>query len=137
MRAARSPDRTQTTAGAEVVVGQAVKNLRHLDRMNLADRLEQGADNTVAVATWNDNVVATRHNMADALRTAGDNYRRNLVVVQPRVTSTELGLARDAIDNGETTGRAGRLRQLDTLLLEAESSARDLSGTFSVIGDSI
>lgn len=130
-----SPARQISTSDHEVVVAQAVKNLRHLDRMNLADRLEQGGGNAVAVATWNDDVVATRQNMADVLRTAGDNYQRNLVVVQPRVTSTELDLARHAIDNGQTTGRAGRLRQLDTLLLEAESSARDLNATFSVVGD--
>lgn len=131
-----STTRQISTSDYEVVIGQAVKNLRHLDRTNLADRLEEGAGSAVALATWNEGVVATRQDLVDTLRAAGDDYRRRLVVVQPRVTSTELGLARAAIDDGQTTGRAARLRQLDTLLLEAESSARDLSATFSVLGDS-
>lgn len=130
-----SANREISTSDYEVVVGQAVKNLRHLDRMNLAEGLEQGAHKAVAVATWANGVPQTRGDMANTVRGVGDNYRRQLVVVQPRVTQTELGLARAAIDANQALGRAARLRQLDTLLLESESSARDLGSKFLVVTD--
>ena len=132
-----SPARQISTSDYEVVGGQAVKNLRNLDRINLADGLQAGHGNSVSVATWADGVQQTRIEMANALRGVGEHYRRHLVILQPRVTQTELGLARAAIADGTTTGRAARMRQLDTLLLEAESAARDLGATFSVVGDQI
>lgn len=132
-----SATRDISTSDYEVVVGQAVKNLRHLDRINLADGLELGANKAVAVATWNNGSLGTRKAMAAALRGVGDNYQRRLIVVQPRATKTGLSLARTAISKGDVAGRAGRLRQLDTLLLEAESSARDLSAIFTVVADQV
>lgn len=132
-----STGRQISTSDYEVVVGQAVKNLRHLDRLNLADGLEGGAGKTVAVATWADGARRTRTDMANAVRGVGDHYQRRLIVMQPRVTQTELGLARDAIAAGDAGGRAARLRQLDTLLLEAEASARDLGARFEVVADII
>src|SRR5690606_13184391 len=36
----------------EIVVGQAIKNLRHLDRGLLIEKLEAGTDHQIATATW-------------------------------------------------------------------------------------
>lgn len=137
-----SPTRQVSTSDFEVVVGQAVKNLRHLDQTNLADALQVGAHHAIASATWQGNArVGARDGMINALRNLGPNYRREVYIVQPRVTSTELARCHSEHDtfladpdNASTiTSRVRRLRQLDTLLLGAEADCHELGATLTVL----
>lgn len=131
-------DRQISTSDYEVVVGQAVKNLRMLDRVNLADRLMEGNDKAVASATWKNGVKQNdRTGLVKAVRRLGDNYSRKVVILQPRVTAAEYQRARDDQDRNAKTSRVKRMQQLDTLLIEAESACRDLGAEFIVIGEEV
>jgi hypothetical protein len=55
--------------------------------------------------------------------------------VQPRVSKGGFDAARADQDAGANTGPVARLRQLDTLLVAAEASSRELGSEFVVVGD--
>jgi hypothetical protein len=135
-------NREVSTSDYEVVVGQAVKNLRHLDQTNLADALQDGAHHAIASATWQGHSrVGARDSMINTLRALGPNYRREVYIVQPRVTSSELSRCHSEHDtflaepdNASTlTSRVRRIRQLDTLLLGAEADCHELGATLTVL----
>jgi hypothetical protein len=134
-----SPSATReiSTSDYEVVVGQAIKNLRFLDLANLADRLKDGARRAVAPSNWKSGVKdhAQRSNLIAHLREIGTNVELQVVVLQPRVRKRELIGARQDADDGKETSRLRRTRQLDALLLEAEAACRNLNAGFIVVGD--
>lgn len=125
----------------EVVTGQAVKNLRSLDRRNLADELEVGAHKQVARASWKDGVLlGNRDELVAALRQPGVQYDRLVVIVQPRVTKRAYDDIRNELDEirrgaADESAFARRMRQLDTLLEGARADCRALGADLWVIGD--
>ena len=121
----------------EVVVGQAVKNLRHVDRLLLKDKLEHNANGTLSNSVWHDGVrQANRDGVIRALEAAGSGVKRKVVVLQPRVRKPEYEEVRDLVSRDEApVGKRHRLRQLDALLLSARANCLGLGATFEVIGD--
>ena len=132
-----SPTRGISTSDYEVVVGQAIKNLRFLDLANLADRLEQGNTKAVAPSNWKDGVKdhPKRENLVARLRQIGTNLELQVVILQPRVRKEDLLAARQDATAGNETSRLQRARQLDALLLEAEAACRDFNAGLIVVGD--
>lgn len=130
-------DRQISTSDYELVVGQAVKNLRFLDLSNLADQLSAGREKAVAAANWHDGQKgdARRADLIRYLRPLGSNVGLQVVIVQPRVTKKEYEQARSIASKGRTTARVRRLRQLDALLLEAQAACRSLGAELVVVGD--
>jgi hypothetical protein len=121
----------------EIVVGQAVKNLRYLDRTNIADKLASETDKLIATAVWRDGVrQRNRKDVITALRQAGSNIDKAVYVFQPRVrkSTREKIIARiqaGRLDNSDVR----RLQQLDTLLLAARAECFGLGAEFHVIGE--
>ena len=71
--------------------------------------------------------------MIGALSALGSNYDKRVVVFQPRLTKKRHDLARENASGSEMA----RLRQLDTLLLSAQASCRNLGAEFMVVGEDI
>lgn len=112
----------------EVVVGQAVKNLRHLDRMVLAERLEAGKDKKIARAVWHDGTrMNDRSGLIAAVGALGEGYTRRVIVFQPQLTQREWNACAGP-QRSATGDRLIRVRQLDTLMLSARLSARAVGG---------
>lgn len=132
-----SPTRGISTSDYEVVVGQAIKNLRFLDLANLADRLEEGNGKAVAPSNWKDGVKdhPERKNLIARLRQIGTNLELQVVILQPRVRKQDLLAARQDATAGNETSRLKRTRQLDALLLEADAACRDFNAGLIVVGD--
>lgn len=129
-------ERGISVSAYEVVVGQAVKNLRFLDRMHLAAGIQAGLRTKIGKLVWHDGAPATRAAMIEALGRIGASYRRRVIVLQPQVTEKKVDEIREAAANGGGhKGDAGRLRQLDTLLLAAEATAHGLGTELVVVGD--
>ncbi len=124
-----SPNRRISVSSYEVVTGQAVKNLRYVDRLNVEGGLVAGLDHQVGQMVWNNRTPTTREHMIAALQGAGANYRRRVVILQPHVTHASWSTARAHPGSGD----AARLRQLDTLLLSAEASCRALGADLIVL----
>ena len=121
----------------EIVVGQAVRILRYLDRTNIADKLASENDKLISTAVWRDGVrQKNRKDVITALRQAGSNIDKAVYVFQPRVqkSTQEKIVARvqaGRLDNSDVR----RLQQLDTLLLAARAECFGLGAEFRVIGE--
>jgi len=117
----------------EVVVSQAVKNLRHLDRRNLVDELIKGKAKKIGAAVWHDGVKQpNREGFIAAAKKLPQSATRRLVVLQPRVTRRE----RDRCwADGAPPSHAIRIRQIDTLMLAGRASSIACGASFEGIGD--
>lgn len=125
------PDRPVSVSDYEIVTGQAVKNLRYLDSLTLAEGLEAGVGKKIGRLVWENGGRAHRSGFVSALRAAGSNYQRIVVVVQPRATKRAVEQARA---NRGSSAHA-RLLQLDTLLLAARANCQALGARLYVVGE--
>lgn len=125
-------DRQASPSNYEVVVSQAVKNLRHLDRRNLHDELESGKAKKIGSAVWHNGVKQDdRDGFLKAAKKLPASATKHLVVLQPNVTEAECKRCRG--DDASPT-QSMRIKQIDTLLLAARASALSCGTTFDGIG---
>ncbi len=128
-----TPDRGAKPGDYELVVAQAIKNLRHLDRRNLHDEMKKGKGKKIGSAVWLDGVrQANRDGFLAAAKKLPRSHRTVLVVLQPSVTKMERDKC--LADKAPPT-YAMRMRQIDTLLLSARASALACGASFIGIGD--
>ena len=69
-----SATRSISVSQYEVVIGQAVKNLCFLDRLNMYDGLSEGLKNQIGKLVWHDGLVSTREEMLDTIAQIGTSY---------------------------------------------------------------
>ncbi len=121
----------------EVVTGQAVKNLRHIDRGLLREKLAANANGVLRDAVWRDGV--RQQNRDEFFRTLdglGSKFEKRVVVFQPRVRKSVYEVTREKMDRGDKTSKDVRqLQQLDALLLGARADCYSLGAEFTVISD--
>jgi hypothetical protein len=115
----------------ETVLGQAIKNLRHLERAVLERGLRRGIGSAIDTMVWRNRTASNRNAMLAALHAVGANYRRRVVIVHPSLTNAEMSTAVSAM----TSQRALRFRQVNTLLTASEVSCRSVGAEFVVIGE--
>jgi hypothetical protein len=126
-------DRLAAPTDYEIVVAQAVKNLRHLDRRNLATELKRGKGRKIGAAVWHNGVKQpNRATMLAAIAALPASASKVLIVLQPRVTKREHARCRA---DGAAPSLAMRIRQIDTLMLAARASALACGARFVGIGD--
>lgn len=127
------PDRQAAPTDYEVVVSQAVKNLRYLDRRMLADELERGKGKKIGAAVWHDGVrQPDRIGFLAQAKKLPRSASKCLIVLQPRITEREWKRCRA---DEAMPSHALRIRQIDTLLLAARASALSCGATFEAVGD--
>lgn len=115
----------------EVVVAQAVKNLRHVDPEIAGEEFMSRLGKQIREAVWKDGKLAGRAQMLAALRRAGSGSSRRVVIVQPHTRRT----ARDQALRARHGSRERHLiRQLHTLLLAAQRDCAALGADFLVVG---
>ncbi|HTV69641.1 MAG TPA: hypothetical protein VMF90_13990 [Rhizobiaceae bacterium] len=130
-----SAARSISVSDYEVVVGQAVKNLRYLDRVNVHEKLASNRSTKIGSAIWKDGVrQKNRDGFLKALKNAGSNMRKVVCVLQPSARLSQVESARKLIAAGSTVSSVRRLQQLDTLLLGARRDCLALGADFLVIG---
>ena len=113
----------------EVVTGQAVKNLRYLDRLCLEKGLIGGLEKEIGKQVWYNRRKSTRKKMIEALQGIGDDCEKRVYVFQPRLTNNSIEHAR----RKKIGSDCDRLRQLDTLFNSAAAAARSCGIEFYVI----
>jgi hypothetical protein len=126
-----SPARQVSVSKFEVVVSQAVKNLRFLDRLLLEGGLREGCERQVGNLVLNCGRPSTRDAMIEAIAAIGTSFKRRVVILQPHLRHEQWNAARAAPD----TVDGHRLRQLNTLLVEAENACKGLNARLTVIGE--
>lgn len=126
------PNRRLSLGDYELVVAQALKNLRFLDALNTAEEFVEFLQKKLIDAVWHGNVPSTRTAMLAELCRYGTKCHRRVVIVQPRATRNAISTART--NPGLRSART--VKQLDSLLLAAKSSFQSLAADLVVIGDS-
>lgn len=126
----RDPERRLSVSDYEIVTGQAVKNLRWIDRVVLGTALQAALTPRIGDKVWHDGVPATTTEFLGAVAALPANYARNVVIVQPRARRSVVNAARAA-----TGPERLRLAQLDTLLLGARANVVGLNANLYVIGE--
>lgn len=129
--------RNLSVSDYEVVVGQAVKNLRHIDRGLLRDKLAANATGVLKDAVWhNGERQKNRKALLQVLKGLGSNLKTKVVVFQPRVRRSVFNAIRKKMDEGKPTDAAvRRMQQLDALLLGARADCFSLGASFAVVAD--
>lgn len=123
------PNRSISVSKYEVVTGQAVKNLRFLDRLLIDEGLSAGLGKKISKLVWKDRTQTKRDALLKELKKIGANFKRRVVIVQPHVTERNH---KNALAHPQSPG-AARLRQLDTLLIGAEMNCRALGADLIVV----
>ena len=133
----KSENRGLSVSDYEVVVGQAVKNLRYLDAANLATKLRSSKDGVLKDAIWRDGErQQNRDELIGILDAIGTNIEKHVYVLQPRVRKAVWEEIHEKISNGDKlSSDVLRLKQLDTLLQNASANCYGLATSFTVIGD--
>jgi hypothetical protein len=121
----------------EVVVGQAVKNLRHIDRGLLGDKLAANAAGVLKDAVWhNGERQKDRKALLHVLKRLGSNLKTKVVVFQPRVRRSVFNEIRKKMAGGmQADAQIRRMQQLDALLLGARADCFSLGAGFAVMAD--
>ena len=125
--------RRVSVSAYEIVIGQAVKNLRHVDHEILGGGFIQSLDKRLKNAVWKDGNFKGgngRSPMKKAIKSLGPNFDRRVVVIQPHVRKKPLGDAR------RSPSPKSRLpaQQLDTLLLGARGACQAVGAELEVVG---
>lgn len=133
------PTRRLSVTAYEVVVGQAVKNIRALSTENLRDSLERGGTNATKRFAWLDGILQTdRNGMLTALRDADRLFDRDVIVVQPSVRHSEYSRQLPVSQPGGVARLPGwyyRRAQLDALLIAAQAACFEVGARLSVVAD--
>lgn len=121
----------------EVVVGQAVKNLRYLERTNLHSKLSANKDSSLRDAVWRNGVRQNnRDEVLEFVNGIGSSFRARVYVLQPRVRKSAWQSTRTKMQNGHNQSNdVLRLKQLETLLQGASTDCHSLGAEFVVIAD--
>lgn len=133
--ATQSKDREMVAGPYEVVCGQAVKNLRYLPSVNLADRLSTRIFD-VKRPLWNSMFVmgvapnGDRDDFYSVLCDTGAEATYTVLIIQPHVTKAAFDLPKNA---PMTKGALGAI-QLRTLLFGVKANAAAASAAFNVVG---
>ncbi|MER8606010.1 hypothetical protein NKH48_20100 [Mesorhizobium sp. M1233] len=131
----KAANREAAPADYEIVVSQAVKNIRHLDRRLLLHELTRGKAKKIGAAVWHDGVKQpNREGFLKAVEKLPASASKVLIVLQPRLTKSEIARCRAA---AATPTRSMRIKQIDTLMLAARASALACGATFIGIADEI
>lgn len=129
-------NRGLSVSNFEIVVSQAVKNLRYLDRSHIHEKLTENSKNKIGSAVWYDGKrQQNRDGVLKALKSAGSNIKTKVCVFQPGARSTEEAKVGALLAAGKKNQKTQRLQQLDALLLAARAECLGLGADFQVIGE--
>lgn len=130
-------NRDLSVSDYEVVIGQAVKNLRHIDRGLLREKLAANATGVLEDAVWRDGErQQNRDELLNVLAGLGSNLKKKVVVFQPRVRRSVYNSIRKKMDKGKLDDASvRRMQQLDALLLGARADCYSLGADFAVMAD--
>jgi len=133
----KKENRKISVSDYEVVIGQAVKNVRYLDQGNLHDKLKSNTDRRLSNAVWHKGKrQQDRTGILNVLDNIGSNHTKEIVVLQPRVRKSVWKNTLDQIKNGKVNSPdVLRLKQLDALLQGAAADCFAVNAQFTVIAD--
>lgn len=115
----------------EVVVSQAIKNLRHIDPQLAVEEFTSRLGKQIANAVWQDGVSAVRQDMLAAIEAHGTNLARRVIIVQPQ---TRRQAQQSALQQPEGSKERHLVRQLHGLLIGAQRDCSGVGAELIVVG---
>ena len=126
-----APNRGLAVAPYEIVVSQAVKNLRHVDPQLATTEFMNRLGRQIRNAVWQDGVAALRTDMLAAIQAHGANLARRIVIVQPQTRRQAHAIA---LGSPEGSRERHLVRQLNALLLGAQQNCSAVGAQFIAVG---
>ncbi len=111
----------------DLVVAQAIRNIRHLDNENLLKSLRKSAGYAIASATWHNGVRVTRGQFITQLENLGVSFSKELVILQPQLTRA---MHAACLAPGVSKSLSLRFKQINSLVQGAAMAAFGVGATF-------
>ena len=121
-----SCDRRISVGAHDIVLNQAIKNLRYISRKNLITDLRERAENAITKYCWNNNVISDHGSFITAIEALEKNskIKFRVIIVQPHTMKSYY----------DKNVQSNIRKQLDVLLVSAESAIRASGAEFYIIG---
>lgn len=120
-------DRSFSVSDYDLVIAQAIRNIRHLDKNQLLKSLKKSANYSIAAATWCNGTLDTRAKFIDQVEKMGASFSKELVILQPQLTQQQYSAC---VANGVSPSRSLRFKQINSLVLGAAMAAFGAGATF-------
>ncbi|MEM0673830.1 hypothetical protein AAHA48_11685 [Dickeya oryzae] len=122
----RSIDRRISVGAHDIVLNQAIKNLRYISRKKLVTALKERSENAVKKYCWNGNNVSDHSSFLDAIESIERNskIKFRVIIIQPHTMKSYYN----------NSVQSNIRKQLDVLLVSAESAIRASGAEFYIIG---
>jgi hypothetical protein len=123
VKAAKKPEAksdSYSVSAYEIVISQALKNLRWLDHEHLLESKRHGK------CFWKNGKASTKDAISKVIHNLTHPYQRHVIILQPEVTQTAW--------SKEDERSVQPKRMLNSLLLSAKLACLQFGATFTVIG---
>ncbi len=121
-------NRSLSTTAYEVVISQAIKNLRYIDKNLLSETIDIAPNNNVANLVWFNGNQESRINFKNYVNSL-TNYKKRVVILQPHLIQAKF------VNYNNTPTNRNRINQLNTLFVSTQITIQSLGADFIVIGD--
>lgn len=121
------PNRSFSVSDYDLVIAQAIRNIRHLDKEQLLKSLKKSASYAISYATWHDGVRVPRADFIDQVEKMGARFSKELVILQPQLTRQKHA---SCLAPGVSPSTSLRFKQINTLVQGAAMAAFGAGSTF-------
>lgn len=130
VKGANSNNRSRrlSTEPYEVVISQAIKNLRYIDKMLLSQTIDIVPNRNVTNLVWHNGNQENRTNFKNYV-TSLSNYKKRVVILQPHLIKNKF------LIYNNTPANINRINQLNTLFVSSQITVESLGAEFRVIGE--
>jgi hypothetical protein len=123
----KSPDRSFSVSDYDLVIAQAIRNIRHLDKEQLLKSLRRSAVHAIADATWHNGVRVTRASFIDEVIKMGASFSKELVILQPQLTQQQHAAC---LAPSVSPSKSLRFKQINSLVQGAAMAAFGAGASF-------
>lgn len=123
----KAANRSFSVSDYDLVIAQAIRNIRHLDKEQLLKSLRKSAGHAIADATWHNGGRVTRANFIDQVVKMGASFSKELVILQPQLTQLKHAAC---LAPGVSPSTNLRFKQINSLVQGAAMAAFGAGATF-------
>lgn len=120
--------RNLSTTAYEIVISQAIKNLRFIDKNLLSETIDIAPNNNVTNLVWLNGNQESRINFKNHVNSLS-NYKKRVVILQPHLIQAKF------VNHNNTPTNKNRINQLNTLFVSTQMTIQSLGAEFVIIGE--
>jgi hypothetical protein len=124
----QDPAREFSVSDFDLVIAQSIRNIRHLDKVNLLKALKKSERYSIASATWHNGIRATRSQFINEISKLGVSFSKELVVLQPQLTKA---MCVHCTSSAVSKSLELRFKQINSLVQGAAMAAFGVGAAFT------